>query len=464
MPDLVGPIKASTLAKPIVKTLDEESSWRLSCSGTFFECFGELVVYSSILLCIACAVALIRRQIWHRRNGAGYSKVPLGGGRSVQDSPIPGVDIEEGQFEQVGQPLFAGGQRRVEQRYGATHGVMLSQALPDNDAGVGIDDYAALDVLRRLSHEMALKVKEVVPEISEVQAAVHVAKMSIQTAVNPAAHASPKSSPIMSQMSPPPARELEPLPDSVADCLQGGAEGDGGSSSASATWNRPRSMLHKVTQAWVNTIPGGSGCGEMPTGSDGRGAEGTLMVEELLEAFRVAITVCETFGPLMAPAVKNDQANNDKVRAAWQKLGRTPTLRGLLEAEIATKIHRPGGVLKDPSAAIALVWVRRSLAFQTALLEGLTVDRDAALSAVAGEAYKLHLEPHHNWMLKGTFKMGLGAMPKIDEFFQRLGVDSQPGLDREAIIDDMAELVQAQRRVMAIVGALLVELDLEKNI
>ena len=53
-----------------------------------------------------------------------------------------------------------------------------------------------------------------------------------------------------------------------------------------------------------------------------------------------------------------------QVRTAWVKLGQPATLRALLRAELGTNIHKPGGVLKDPSAAIALVWARRSLAFQ----------------------------------------------------------------------------------------------------
>ena len=40
--------------------------------------------------------------------------------------------------------------------------------------------------------------------------------------------------------------------------------------------------------------------------------------------------------------------------------------------------------------------------------------------AIASDAYKAHLEPHHNWVLRGTFKMGLGAMPTKEEFLRRL--------------------------------------------
>ena len=45
-------------------------------------------------------------------------------------------------------------------------------------------------------------------------------------------------------------------------------------------------------------------------------AQVPLSVSELLEAFRVTTSIMEMFGSLMAPAVKNDQANLAKVRDA----------------------------------------------------------------------------------------------------------------------------------------------------
>ena len=47
----------------------------------------------------------------------------------------------------------------------------------------------------------------------------------------------------------------------------------------------------------------------------------------------------------------------------------------------------PGGLaLQDPSAAIALVWVRRSLAFQSALFDGLVANKATTLVAAAPKA------------------------------------------------------------------------------
>ena len=56
-------------------------------------------------------------------------------------------------------------------------------------------------------------------------------------------------------------------------------------------------------------------------GTSDEGQELELTVVELLEAFRVTTSIMELFASLMAPAVKNDQANLEKVRQGWQSMG-----------------------------------------------------------------------------------------------------------------------------------------------
>jgi len=137
------------------------------------------------------------------------------------------------------------------------------------------------------------------------------------------------------------------------------------------------------------------------------------------------------------------------------------TLRGLLEAERASGVHRPGGVLRDPSAGIALTWLRRSLAFQRGLLQGLTADRGATLSAVATAAYKAHLERYHNWVLRGTFKVCLGGLPARDVFIDKLGPELRPAERAEVCYREAAEVGEAMRRADERMAALLVALDMD---
>jgi len=44
------------------------------------------------------------------------------------------------------------------------------------------------------------------------------------------------------------------------------------------------------------------------------------------------------------------------------------SVRALLEAEKASGVHRPGGLLTDPSAAMALLWMRRTMSYYIQVL------------------------------------------------------------------------------------------------
>ena len=190
-------------------------------------------------------------------------------------------------------------------------------------------------------------------------------------------------------------------------------------------------------------------------------------MEALLEAFGHTLIIGAAFGPLLSLGVKNDETNTEKVRRAWRELEaaepsrRLTSLRELLEAERASGIHRAGGVLADPSAAIALVWLRRSLAFQNAVFAGMVDDRAGLVSNLARDAYQTHLEHFHNFWLKNTFRAGLSAMPKRDDFVQRLS-PNMTGEEREQrVYAEMAELVEIQQRVCAACSKLMIDLDLE---
>lgn len=172
----------------------EQSSWQLSCKADFTECFGELTVYVALVLCMIGAAGLFWRMCCRRRRST-YHKVLLGS----DDSSRP-ADLEEGwaatsgivDMENFGSDKP--NRRRPGHQRNTSQGSMLSldPLEDDDDDGFDVDDYASLDaleMLRKLSHEVVVKVKEVVPEMSEVQAAVHVAghvaKLSVQTVVKP---------------------------------------------------------------------------------------------------------------------------------------------------------------------------------------------------------------------------------------------------------------------------------------
>ena len=212
-------------------------------------------------------------------------------------------------------------------------------------------------------------------------------------------------------------------------------------------------------------VEGGSASTPNGTASTGHAGEIDLWVGPLLDAIERSLQIADVFGTVMMLAVKNDEGNLRKARKAWESYAvegsakRVATLRGLLEAEKASNIHKEGAVLCDPSAAIALLWMRRTLQFLGRCLQGL-ID-DVNIAEVGGEAYRLELEPFHNWLLKQTFSMALTGFPARKEIFTRLGAHVQES-DRDRIVPLELQQVLAQLHlVVESMRSLFEELDLE---
>ena len=196
-----------------------------------------------------------------------------------------------------------------------------------------------------------------------------------------------------------------------------------------------------------------------------------LLVGPLLDAIQKSLGYSDVFGPLMVLAVKNDEGNLRKARKAWEKhtneardvqeSKRVNTLRGLLETERQSGIHRPGAVLCDPSAAIALLWMRRTLQFLTRCLEGIYTDRPMA--EVGVEAYQLELEPFHGWLLKSTFAMALNGFPHRTEIFERLG-SHLPEENRDRLLQvEVEQCIEMLKQVVDSMRSLFEELGLENT-
>uniref|UniRef100_A0A7S0L6Q5 Glycolipid transfer protein domain-containing protein n=1 Tax=Coccolithus braarudii TaxID=221442 RepID=A0A7S0L6Q5_9EUKA len=217
-------------------------------------------------------------------------------------------------------------------------------------------------------------------------------------------------------------------------------------------------LIHEVTKSFNSCI----------VKPEVEGAEVELRVAPLLDAMGKSMRIREIFGPLMSLAVKNDEGNLGKVHKVWSKMRdvdkkRPTTLRGLLEVEKAAGIHRPGGHLADPSAAIALLWMRRTLMFSIAVLQG-ACEKDAHLGNLARAAYTSQLEQYHGWLLKNTFTMALSAMPSREEFMQRLAPTVKQKMEREALcIQEMRECTEASQVIIKVMCNLFDELDLEDS-
>ena len=147
-----------------------------------------------------------------------------------------------------------------------------------------------------------------------------------------------------------------------------------------------------------------------------------------------------------------------------------------------------GATLHDPSAAISLLWLRRTLHFTLAIMENLLTNKqkaddeaallpltlldadddselppaesDPTMEAVRG-AYNEVMRPFHGWLLRKTCDLVFNQVPTLDEAIAMLG----PGLgeaEREAMVFNEIRMFLAEgREIAAALDAIFDDLQLE---
>lgn len=201
---------------------------------------------------------------------------------------------------------------------------------------------------------------------------------------------------------------------------------------------------------------------------DGAGLAGELelRVGAIIEAFATTRPVVEVLGPSLILFLKNDEGNVRKLRKAWSRQieaethSRCASLRGLLETEKASGIHKPGGMLADPSAAMALLWMRRSLQFLVHMLHELC-EPGIPVSSAMRAAYDAHFEPYHGWVLKQAYQVALNGVPKREDALRKFFPRVQPRERHQVYELEARECVLVLSRVVDAMRTLFEELDLE---
>ncbi|KAL3762355.1 hypothetical protein ACHAWU_003860 [Discostella pseudostelligera] len=141
---------------------------------------------------------------------------------------------------------------------------------------------------------------------------------------------------------------------------------------------------------------------------------------QLLKACRAHVDLMKTGGPSLRLVAKDLESNVQKAERAFKTLPKdSKDLISLLESEKRLGIHN-GDELEEKSAAMGLLWIRRSLAFQldlySSLIHGQVHPRDAAY-----RAYDKHLSPFHGWALRKIFPASLSQMPHREVFLAKFG-------------------------------------------
>jgi hypothetical protein len=196
----------------------------------------------------------------------------------------------------------------------------------------------------------------------------------------------------------------------------------------------------------------------------GRGITSDIDTLRLLQACRRFESLMKDIGERQV--AKDMEGNIEKVLARYQQTPphRRRTVSALLEYEKAMGIHGPHGTLKDPSAAVGVLWIRRSLSFQSrvykSLLEPGMAPKDATLAA-----YRSELQPYHGWALQQLYKLSLQyATPSRKEMLFKLGGFEGTHFgekEEEATLRDIRHLLATWRPIIGRCKQVYAALDIE---
>lgn len=98
---------------------------------------------------------------------------------------------------------------------------------------------------------------------------------------------------------------------------------------------------------------------------------------------------------------------------------RSPTLHELLQDEVDFDVH-DGKLprLKEKSAAMGLLWVRRQLQYQTAIFANVRSGKYSDVPSAVGAAYKEVYDRYHGWAVQKIFNYSFQAAPLAEEIYK----------------------------------------------
>ncbi len=185
---------------------------------------------------------------------------------------------------------------------------------------------------------------------------------------------------------------------------------------------------------------------------------------QLIKACRAHLIFMKSGGSSLRLVAKDLESNLQKAEKPFKKSPtHGKTLSSLLESERDAGIHR-GSMLKEHSAAMGLLWIRRSLAFQLDLYSSLIAQDGSHPRDAARDAYIKHLSPYHGWMLQKVFPASLSQMPDRHAFIAMFGGVSLDELDEEydrEVVEKLKTLVATWNPLLSTWERDFARLDLE---
>ena len=184
------------------------------------------------------------------------------------------------------------------------------------------------------------------------------------------------------------------------------------------------------------------------------------------------LQACHRFEKAMVDVQQKQSAkdlrnNIAKAEAFYKTVHHEHNMEAILALEKASDIHDYGphklSLLKDPSCAMGLLWIRRSLQFQYRMFQSLLQDVDATHAALS--AYQHTLQAYHGWALQKVYVLAVkSSTPSNKEWLARLGgfpVDKFGAAEEEATRRDLQELLVVWKPLIQRWEQIYAELDLE---
>jgi hypothetical protein len=189
-------------------------------------------------------------------------------------------------------------------------------------------------------------------------------------------------------------------------------------------------------------------------------ADCCIDTKKLLVACREYISVLKDMGERQV--AYDLQGNVKKLEALYYKspAHRRTTISELLKFEKAMGIHQPGR-LKDPSGAMGLLWIRRSLSCQHRMY-GMLLEKSQDPQEAAVKAYTVELQPYHGWLLR-KLALGKTAPPRHETLAKIGGFKNEPfgELEEAATVNDLHQLLSTWRPILDRCIRVYADLDIE---
>lgn len=161
------------------------------------------------------------------------------------------------------------------------------------------------------------------------------------------------------------------------------------------------------------------------------------------EAGEAYVKALASVGTAMSFVVGDFKGNLKKVKDSFKE--ENDVEKGL-KAEIASGLHKNVGKdsvkLKDPSAAIALLWVCRHMEFISKMFELVCADEKCTTSTASSKAYDVVLKAYHGWVASTGFSAARRGLPYRKDLFKSLFPTEKDETVRNAVVTkDLKRLI-----------------------